>query len=203
AFSAGVKVAFGTDAGTFPHGLNAGEFQYLVEYGLTPMQAIQCATVNAANLLGQADKFGSIEAGKAADIIAVKADPLIDVNVLKKVAFVMKEGVVYKDELTSERGDFLTANMDPSVAPGDDFFEYANGGWLKRNPIPASESAWGIGKVVQEELYTNLRKINERAVASASPLGTEQRKIGDFWLTAMDVAKADQLGVRPLQGELE
>src|SRR2546427_8923474 len=99
--------------------------------------------------------------------------------------------------------DFLRANMDPSVSPGDDFFEYANAGWLRRNPIPASESAWGIGKVVREELYTNLRKINERAVASASPLGTEQRKIGDFWLTAMDVAKADQLGVRPLQGELE
>ena len=93
--------------------------------------------------------------------------------------------------------------MDPSVNPGEDFFEYANAGWLRRNPIPPSESAWGIGKVVREELYTNLRKINEQAVTSVSPAGSEQRKIGDFWLTAIDMAKADQLGVRPLQAELE
>ena len=97
AISSGLKVAFGTDAGTFPHGLNAGEFKYLVDYGLTPMQAIQCATVNAADLLGQSDKLGSIEAGKLADLIAVRADPLKDVNVLKQVAFVMKDGVVYKN----------------------------------------------------------------------------------------------------------
>ena len=100
-------------------------------------------------------------------------------------------------------GDFLRANMDTSVSPGDDFFEYANGGWLKRNPIPASESAWGIGKVVQEELYSRLRQINEKAVAASNPPGSEQKKIADFWSTAMDAAKAEQLGLAPLQTELK
>src|SRR5690348_10474688 len=66
------------------------------------------------------------------------------------------------------REDFLRANMDTTVDPGVDFFQYANGGWLKRNPIPASESNWGIGNVVREELYTNLRKINEDAAASSA-----------------------------------
>ena len=100
-------------------------------------------------------------------------------------------------------GDFLRANMDTSVSPGDDFFEYANGGWLKRNPIPASESAWGIGKVVQEELYSRLRQINEKAVAASNPPGSEQKKIADFWSTAMDAAKAEQLGPAPLQTDLK
>ena len=98
---------------------------------------------------------------------------------------------------------FLRANMDTAVDPGVDFFSYANGGWLRRHPIPASESAWGIGNVVREELYANLRQLNEQAAASASPAGSEQKKIGDFWTTAMDVAKADQLGLSPLRGELQ
>jgi imidazolonepropionase-like amidohydrolase len=99
AISSGIKVALGTDAGTFPHGLNAGEFKYLVEYGLTPMQAIQCATVNAADLLGQSEKLGSIGGGRFADIIAVASDPLKDIDALKHVTFVMKGGVVYKGGL--------------------------------------------------------------------------------------------------------
>ena len=98
--------------------------------------------------------------------------------------------------------DFLAANMDRGVDPGKDFFQYANGGWLKRNPIPASESHWGIGKVVQEQLYTKLRTINETAAATPQQAGSDQQKIGDFWASAMDEAKAEQRGAQPLQAEL-
>ena len=101
-----------------------------------------------------------------------------------------------------ESADFLRANMDLTADPGVDFFQYANGGWLKRNEIPASESRWGIGNVVREELYVNLRAINERAATSAAPLGSDQQKIGDFWLAAMDTVRIEQLGVHPLDAEL-
>jgi len=94
AFKAGVKVAFGTDAAVYPHGLNAREFAVMVKLGLTPMQSIQAATVNAADLLGWSDRIGSIEAGHFADIIAVSGDPLADVSALEHVAFVMKGGQV-------------------------------------------------------------------------------------------------------------
>jgi len=99
AISSGVKVAFGTDAGIFPHGGNGRQFRYMVEWGMTPMQAIQAATVNAADLLGWEDKAGTIAAGKLADIIAVTTDPLNDVSALEKVAFVMKGGIIVKNEI--------------------------------------------------------------------------------------------------------
>ena len=99
--------------------------------------------------------------------------------------------------------DLLRRNMDPSVHPGDDFFAYANAGWLRRNPIPASESRWGIGEAVREELYSRLRQINERAAADTNAPGSEQRRIGDFWTTAMDAAKASRLGLSPLRAELQ
>ncbi|SMF62062.1 metal-dependent hydrolase family protein [Allosphingosinicella indica] len=98
AVPAGVKIAFGTDAGVSKHGRNADEFELMVKHGMTPATAIQAATVNAADLLGLADQIGSLEAGKAADIIAVAGDPLSDVTVLKSVGFVMKGGEVVKDE---------------------------------------------------------------------------------------------------------
>ena len=98
AFASGVKVAFGTDAAVYPHGLNAREFAVMVKLGLTPLQAIQAATVNAADLLGWSDKIGGIEPGKWADIIAVDGDPLQDVTKLEHVKFVMKGGVVVKNE---------------------------------------------------------------------------------------------------------
>lgn len=94
AFRDGVKVAFGTDAAVYPHGLNAREFAVMVKLGLTPMQAIQAATVNAADLLGWSDRVGSIEPGRFADIIAVPGDPTRDVAVLERVSFVMKGGQV-------------------------------------------------------------------------------------------------------------
>jgi len=94
AFKAGVKVAFGTDSAVYPHGQNGREFAVMVKLGLTPMQSIQAATVNAADLLGWSDRVGSIEAGRFADIIAVSGDPTADVAVLEHITFVMKGGRV-------------------------------------------------------------------------------------------------------------
>ena len=98
AFASGVKVAFGTDAAVYPHGLNAHEFAVMVKLGLTPLQSIQSATINAADLLGWSDKIGAVEPGKWADIIAVDGDPLQDVTTLERVKFVMKGGEVVKNE---------------------------------------------------------------------------------------------------------
>ncbi|CAA9524635.1 MAG: Xaa-Pro dipeptidase, putative, partial [uncultured Sphingomonadaceae bacterium] len=97
AVPAGVKIAFGTDAGVSKHGRNADEFELMVKHGMTPATAIVAATVNAADLLGLAREIGSIEPGKAADIIAVSGDPLADVTRLKQVGFVMRAGRVHKD----------------------------------------------------------------------------------------------------------
>ena len=96
AYKAGVKIAFGTDAGVFAHGKNYKEFEYMVEAGMPAMEAIQSATMSAATLLGISDRTGSIEKGKIADIIAVNGDPLQDIKVLSIMQFVMKEGVIYK-----------------------------------------------------------------------------------------------------------
>jgi imidazolonepropionase-like amidohydrolase len=98
AFAAGVKIGFGTDAAVYPHGLNAHEFAVYVRLGMTPLQAIQSATVNDADLLGWSDKVGTIEPGKFADIIAVDGDPLADVTTLERVKFVMKGGEVVKNQ---------------------------------------------------------------------------------------------------------
>ncbi|MFL6783213.1 MAG: amidohydrolase family protein, partial [Sphingomicrobium sp.] len=96
AYPAGVKIAFGTDAGVSKHGRNADEFELMVKYGMPPVEALKAATVNAADLLGLAGEIGTIEPGKGADIIAVEGDPLTDVTVLKKVDFVMARGEVVK-----------------------------------------------------------------------------------------------------------
>ena len=96
AVRAGVKMSFGTDAGVCPYGTSAKQFAFMVKYGMTPMQAIQAATSNAADLLGHANEVGSIKVGKDADLIAVTGDPLMDISLLEKVEFVMKDGKVYK-----------------------------------------------------------------------------------------------------------
>ena len=101
AFKAGVKMAFGTDAGVYPHGDNAKQFKYMVQYGMTPAQAIRAATFNAADLIGRSKDVGTVEAGKFADLIAVSANPLQNVQALENVQFVMKGGVVYKDKLAN------------------------------------------------------------------------------------------------------
>jgi imidazolonepropionase-like amidohydrolase len=99
AAQAGVKIAFGTDAGVYPHGRNARQFSTMVRFGITPMQAIQSATVNAADLVGWADRVGAIEPGRLADLIAVEGDPTSDVSVLEHVQFVMKGGQIVKNDL--------------------------------------------------------------------------------------------------------
>src|SRR6185503_5954416 len=95
----GVKISYGTDAGGFAWTENqAKEFSYMVRYGMTPMAAIKSATSVAAQLLGQENEFGSIEAGRLADIVAVERDPLTDISELERVTFVMKGGVIYKGD---------------------------------------------------------------------------------------------------------
>jgi imidazolonepropionase-like amidohydrolase len=96
AYKAGVKIAFGTDAGVYKHGLNWKEFVYMIEAGMPAMETIKAATISAAELLGEKDKLGSIETGKLADIIALDGDPLKDPLAFGRVVFVMKDGVVYK-----------------------------------------------------------------------------------------------------------
>jgi imidazolonepropionase-like amidohydrolase len=96
AYKAGVKIAFGTDAAVYKHGQNWREFGYMIEAGMKPMDAIKAATINAADLLGMKDQFGSIEPGKLADIVAVEGDPLSSSAVFGKVVFVMKDGIIYK-----------------------------------------------------------------------------------------------------------
>ena len=98
AFKAGVRMAFGSDGAVYPHGDNARQFAYMVEYGMTPMQAIQAATSEAAELIGWPDSVGAIEPGKFADIIAVNGNPLTDISVLENVAFVMKGGQVFRND---------------------------------------------------------------------------------------------------------
>ena len=116
AIAAGVKVALGTDAAVYPHGLNAHEFEvYVTQYGMTPLAAIQTGTLNAADLMGWTAKVGSLEAGKWADVIAVSGDPLKDIKLLQHVAFVMKAGVVYKDEAQPSAVDSL-ATAEPERA---------------------------------------------------------------------------------------
>ena len=96
AVKAGVKMAFGTDAGVCPYDIAAHQFAFMVKYGMTPIQAIQSATISAATLIGKPEEFGSIRAGKFADLIAVDGDPIADIRQLEHVTFVMKEGVIYK-----------------------------------------------------------------------------------------------------------
>ncbi len=98
--------------------------------------------------------------------------------------------------------DILSADRDTTVKPGDDFFQYANGGWIKNNPIPADETGWGIGELVQKELYTKLRAINEDALKKEEKTGSGQQ-IGDFWFSAMDSVNIEKNGITPLRPELD
>jgi len=101
------------------------------------------------------------------------------------------------------RPDVVRANIDFSVKPGVDIFDYANGAWLKKHPIPASESSWGVGKEVNEELYKQLRQISEQSAKRSSKPGTDDQKVGSFWKTAMDEAKAERVGLTPLRPDLD
>ena len=98
AYKAGVKIAFGTDAGVYAHGNNWREFGYMTQAGMPALETIRCATVNAAELIGVGDKLGTIAKGKLADIVAVDGDPLKDIQVMRDIRFVMKDGMVYRNE---------------------------------------------------------------------------------------------------------
>ena len=98
AWRAGARMAFGSDGGVYPHGDNGQQFAYMVEYGMTPLEAIQAATIHAAELVGWADRVGTLEPGKFADLIAVAGNPLADVTELERVRFVMKGGAVLRDD---------------------------------------------------------------------------------------------------------
>jgi putative endopeptidase len=102
-------------------------------------------------------------------------------------------------ESINSKADVLAVNMDTSVRPTEDFFMYANGGWIKNNAIPAEQSSWGIGNLVIEENYKRLREISEAAGKENAAKGTTSQKIGDFWATAMDSTKTEQTGLKPLQ----
>ena len=108
-----------------------------------------------------------------------------------------------KTAKSGEKPDILHAALDTTVAPGDDFFAYANGTWIKNNPIPASESNMGIGKKVQDEVYARLRQTSIEAAGAKATPGSNQQKIGDFWAIGLDSVKADQLGATPLRPELD
>src|SRR5215471_6378937 len=103
------------------------------------------------------------------------------------------------DSTSTAKKDFLYDNLDSTVSPAQDFFEYANGGWLRRNPIPADQSSWGIGNLVVEENLKRLREISENAAKAHASTGSTEQKIGDFWSTAMDSAKIEENGLKPLQ----
>ncbi len=99
----------------------------------------------------------------------------------------------------SKAPDFLVMNIDTTVSPADNFFLFANGGWIKSNAIPASESSWGVGYLVQDDIYSRLKSINEKAVQEVAAEGTITQKIGDFWQSGMDSAAAEKQGIQPLQ----
>src|SRR3954454_16653584 len=94
--------------------------------------------------------------------------------------------------------DVLVADLDQSVSPANDFFSYANGGWIKANLIPDEQVSWGIGNLVVEENLKRLRTICEEAAKSNAAAGSIQQKIGDFWVGAMDSAKIEQQGFQPM-----
>ena len=115
------------------------------------------------------------------------------------VAFIVSCG----NKTATPKPDILAANLDSSVKPGEDFFEYANGGWLKKNPIPGEQSSWGIGNLVIEENLKRLKEISEKAAASNAAKGSNDQKIGDFWSMAMDSAKIEADGLKPIQPLLD
>lgn len=106
-------------------------------------------------------------------------------------------------ERNQSSSDPLAENIDSTIQPGENFFLYANNGWIKKNPIPESESQWGIGQLVQEDIYNRLRTINEKAVNEKTATGSITQKIADFWSTAMDSNAIEKAGLTPIMADLE
>jgi len=108
-----------------------------------------------------------------------------------------------KDEKKETKADILFSSLDTAVRPSDDFFEYANGGWIKKNPIPNEQSSWGIGNLVFEENLRRTREISEEAAKSGASKGSNEQKIGDFWSSGMDSVKIENDGLKHLQPYLD
>ncbi|HEU4633274.1 MAG TPA: M13 family metallopeptidase [Flavisolibacter sp.] len=115
----------------------------------------------------------------------------------------MVKGASEQSDAGKNKMDVLVRNMDSSVSPSQDFFLYANGGWIKNNPIPPAYGSWGIGNLVIEENRNRLRELSEKAATAPAAKGSTEQKIGDFWATAMDSTKIEQLGLKPLQPYLD
>src|SRR6188768_253668 len=108
-----------------------------------------------------------------------------------------------KDEKKETKEDVLFSSLDTTVSPSSDFFDYANGGWIKKNPIPNEQSSWGIGNLVYEENLRRTREISEEAARSGAAKGSNEQKIGDFWSSGMDSAKIENDGLKHLQPYLD
>lgn len=119
------------------------------------------------------------------------------------VAFSCKQKDKNASGSNKNKPDVLAANMDTLVSPATDFFSYANGGWIKKNPIPGDQSRWGIAETVIEENQKRMREICDNAAKEKAAKGTSSQKIGDFWATAMDSAKIEQDGINPIQPFLQ
>ncbi len=120
----------------------------------------------------------------------------------KKVFYLLLLGFLAascNNKQQSSKPDVLASNIDSSVNPADDFFDYANGNWIKKNPIPADESAWGLFQVIPDETLKRLRDINLEVSKTSDAVGTAEQKIGNFWQAANDTTKTEQLGISPLK----
>jgi len=118
-------------------------------------------------------------------------------NVLLTLLFLF----IFSEAILPQENDFLTKTIDKNVKPGENFFMYATGSWMKNNPIPESERAWGIGNLVQEETYSRLKSILEGAASQKYKNGTSEQKIGDFYFTGMDTVSIEKQGISPLKPE--
>ena len=122
-------------------------------------------------------------------------------NLLYIAVFAAMLSACHQPQQDAKTEDVLASNMDTTVMPNQDFFHYANGGWLKKNPIPNDETKWGIGNKVKEELYNRLKNINELAVKKGAKTGVDQQ-IADFWISGLDTTSIEAKGVEPLRDEL-
>jgi putative endopeptidase len=128
----------------------------------------------------------------------------MNMKIYRALPFLLLAAACHNNEKTAPASsDFLAQNLDTTISPAVDFFDYANGGFIKANPIPPEESTWGIGQLVQEDLYGRLRDISQKAADSAAPGNSISRKIGDLWTSGMDSAAIEQQGLKPLQPLLD
>lgn len=145
-----------------------------------------------------------LAAGLGASGVTASGQPLVTGEIAYSISSPNNRGNNHTPGARADTAkDFILQNLDTSVKPGNDFFKFANGGWIKRNPIPASESSWGIGNLVEENIKAKLKVVNENAAAASSAPGTDLQKLGDFYRTAMDSVKADRLGVTPMKSYLD